>query len=65
MKFSMAAMRSLTEVKLPRRIAWRVTIEKKISTMFSHDPDALTRVRLHVDLTILAQLASALVKTRA
>jgi uncharacterized integral membrane protein len=32
-------MRSLTEVKLPRRMAWRVMIEKKISTMFSHDPD--------------------------
>jgi hypothetical protein len=32
MKFSMAAMRSLTEVKLPRRMAWRVMIEKKIST---------------------------------
>jgi hypothetical protein len=30
MKFSMAAMRSLTEVKLPRRMAWRVMIEKKI-----------------------------------
>src|SRR5215467_6844065 len=39
MKFSMAAMRSLTEVKLPRRMAWRVMIEKKISAMFSQDPD--------------------------
>src|SRR6266852_9869708 len=38
MKVSMAAMRSLTEVKLPRRIAWRVMIEKKIS-MLSQDPD--------------------------
>ena len=36
---SMGAMRSLTEVKLPRRIACRVMIEKKISTMLSQDPD--------------------------
>lgn len=35
----MAAVRSATEVKVPRRIAWRVMIPKKISTMFSHDPD--------------------------
>ena len=35
MKFSMAVMRSLTEVKLPRRMAWRMMIEKKISTMLS------------------------------
>ena len=35
----MAAMRSLTEVKLPRRMACRVMIEKKTSAMFSHDPD--------------------------
>ena len=39
MKFSMAAMRPVTEVKLPRRMACRVMIEKKTSTMFSHDPD--------------------------
>ena len=35
----MAAMRSVTLRKVPRRIAWRVMIPKKISTMFSHDPD--------------------------
>lgn len=35
----MAPMRSLTDVKVPRRIAWRVMIEKKISTMFSHEPE--------------------------
>ena len=35
----MAAMRSWTEVKLPRRMACRVMIEKKTSAMFSHDPD--------------------------
>ena len=34
----MAAMRSLTLVKLPRRMACRVMIEKKTSTMFSQDP---------------------------
>jgi hypothetical protein len=29
----------LTLLKLPRRIAWRVMIPKKISTMFSQEPD--------------------------
>ncbi len=38
MKASMAAMRSLTLVKVPRRIACRVMIEKKTSTRFSQDP---------------------------
>jgi hypothetical protein len=32
MKVWMAVMRSLTLVKLPRRMAWRVMIPKKIST---------------------------------
>jgi hypothetical protein len=36
---SMAAVSSLTLMMLPRRMAWRVMIEKKISTMFSHDPE--------------------------
>ena len=40
MKASMAAMGSLTEVNVPRRIACRVMIPKKISTMFSQDPEA-------------------------
>jgi hypothetical protein len=40
MKFSMAAMRSLTEVKLPRRMACRVMMEKKTS---SGNPGALPR----------------------
>jgi hypothetical protein len=31
-------MRSLMLVKVPRRMAWRVMIPKKISTMFSQDP---------------------------
>src|SRR5215212_469274 len=33
MKIPIAAIRSLTEVKVPRRMAWRVMIPKKISTM--------------------------------
>ena len=33
-----AAINSLTLLKLPRRMACRVMIEKKISTMFSQDP---------------------------
>ncbi len=39
MKVSIAVMRSVTEVKLPRRMACRVMIEKKTGTRFSHDPD--------------------------
>ena len=39
MKRRMAAVRSFTLVKLPRRMAWRVMMPKKISTMFSHDPE--------------------------
>ena len=35
----MAAMRSLTLVKVPRRMAWRVMIPKKTSTRFSQDPE--------------------------
>ncbi len=35
----MAATRSLTLVNVPRRRACRVTIPKKISTMFSQDAE--------------------------
>ena len=42
----MAVMRSRTLVKLPRRMAWRVMIEKKISTMFSHDPEVGVKCRV-------------------
>ena len=35
----MAAISSLTLPKLPRRMAWRVMMEKKTSTRFSHDPE--------------------------
>jgi hypothetical protein len=39
MKRSMAAMRSATVGKLPRRSAWRVMIEKNASTRFSQEPE--------------------------
>lgn len=39
MKISIAAMRSLTLVKVPRRMAWRVMTPKKISTMFRQEPE--------------------------
>ena len=39
MNRSMAAIRSATVGKLPRRSAWRVMIEKNASTRFSHDPE--------------------------
>ena len=39
MKAPMAPTRSLTEVKVPRRIACRVMIPKKISTMFIQLPE--------------------------
>jgi hypothetical protein len=34
-----AACRLPIEWKLPRRIRWRVSAEKNVSTAFSHDPD--------------------------
>ena len=37
MKAPIAEMSSLTEAKLPRRMAWRVMIEKKHSTRFGHE----------------------------
>ena len=39
MKASMEAMSCLTLVKVPRRMAWRVMMPKKISTRFIQDPD--------------------------
>ncbi len=39
MKRRMAAVRSVTEAKLPRRMAWRVMMPKKASTRFSQLPD--------------------------
>ena len=35
----MDAISSLTLSNEPRRIAWRVMIEKNTSTMFSHEPE--------------------------
>jgi hypothetical protein len=32
-------LRLATLLKVPRRIAWRVMLPKKVSTMLSHDPD--------------------------
>ena len=46
MKRLMAAVRSLTLVKLPRRMAWRVMIEKKTSTRFSQDPEVGVKCRV-------------------
>jgi hypothetical protein len=37
MKSRRASSRSATEVKVPRRMAWRVMMAKKISTRFSHE----------------------------
>jgi hypothetical protein len=37
MKTPMAVMSSLTEVKVARRMAWRVMTEKKHSTRFSQE----------------------------
>ena len=39
MKTSMALVSSLTLVKVPRRMAWRVMMPKKISTRFIQDPE--------------------------
>jgi hypothetical protein len=39
MKARMASLRSRTDSKVPRRMACLVMIPKKISTMFSHDPE--------------------------
>jgi hypothetical protein len=40
MKRRIALVKSLTLVKVPRRMAWRVMIPKKIPTMFGQDPEA-------------------------
>lgn len=46
MKAPIAAVRSLTELKVPRRMAWRVMMPKKISTMLSQEQ--LVRVKCRV-----------------
>jgi hypothetical protein len=39
-------MSSRTESKLPRRMAWRVMIPKKISTRFNQDPEVGVKCRV-------------------
>ena len=34
-----ASVSSRTLLNVPRRMAWRVMIEKNTSTMFSHEPE--------------------------
>ena len=46
MNVVIASMSSRTEPKLPRRMARRVMIPKKISTMFSHDPEVGVKCRV-------------------
>ena len=46
MKRRMASTRSPTESKLPRRMAWRVMIPKKISTRFNQDPEVGVKCRV-------------------
>jgi len=45
MNAPIAAIRSLTLPKLPRRMACRVMIEKNTSTRFSHDPEVGVKCR--------------------
>src|SRR3954453_21877074 len=46
MKRSIAAIRSTTVGKLPRRSAWRVMIEKNASTRFNQDPEVGVKCRV-------------------
>ena len=46
MKVSMVAMKSGTDVNISRRMAWRVMIPKRISTMFSQDPEVGVKCRV-------------------
>jgi len=46
MKAPMVAMSSLTEVKVPRRMAWRIMTEKKHPTRFSQEQLAGTKCRV-------------------
>jgi len=48
MNWPILAIRSWTEVKVPRRMAWRVMMPKKISTMFSREQ--LVGVKCNVTL---------------
>ena len=46
----MALVRSLTLRKVPRRMAWRVMMPKKISTMFSHEQPVGVKCRVNAGL---------------
>ena len=46
-------MRSLPLVKMPRRMAWRVMMPKKISIMFIQD--ALVGVKVHSDSWVIGE----------
>ncbi len=46
MKTPMAVVSSLTEVKVARRMAWRVMTEKKHSTRFSQEQLVGTKCRV-------------------
>jgi len=43
----MAAWRSAIERKTPRRMRWRVILEKKFSTAFSHEADVGVKWKIH------------------
>ena len=46
MNRSIASINSLTERCVPRRMAWRVMIPKKISTRFNQDPEVGVKCRV-------------------
>ena len=46
MNVPIASMSSCTLSKVPLRMAWRVMIPKKISTMFSQEPDVGVKCRV-------------------
>ena len=57
-KMPIAPMRSLTEVNVPRRIACRVMMPKKISTMFNHDSLVGVKCRV-IRLFLSSQLVTS------
>jgi len=59
MRARIAALRSLTDVEVPRRMAWRVMMPKKISTMFSQYPEVGVKCSVISDrgLDVLEDLA--------
>ena len=51
MNRSMAAIRSATVGKLPRRSAWRVRIEKNASIRLSQEPEVGVKLQAHPSVT--------------